>query len=102
MIIGSSSGWVNPSAPRSVSSTRSSRGARRGGSRGTLGAEVVGEDGAVRDWVEWHLAYQDPESALSRRLERVRQHLAKAIDDAPAGQVSLVSLCAGQGHDVLG
>jgi hypothetical protein len=56
----------------------------------------------VRDWVEWHLAYQDPESALSRRLERVRQHLAKAIDDAPAGQVSLVSLCAGQGHDVLG
>jgi hypothetical protein len=58
--------------------------------------------GAVMDWVAWHLAYQDPESALSRRLECVRGHLAKAIDEAPAGQVSLVSLCAGQGHDVLG
>ncbi|HET7016112.1 MAG TPA: SAM-dependent methyltransferase [Streptosporangiaceae bacterium] len=56
----------------------------------------------MRDWVEWHLAYQDPESALSRRLERVRQHLANAIDDAPPGQIGLVSLCAGQGHDVLG
>lgn len=56
----------------------------------------------MKNWVEWHLAYQDPESALSRRLELVRQHLAKAIDDAPAGRVSLVSLCAGQGHDVLG
>jgi hypothetical protein len=54
------------------------------------------------DWVAWHLAYRDPESALSRRLECVGEHLAKAIDDAPAGQVSLVSLCAGQGHDVLG
>jgi hypothetical protein len=29
-------------------------------------------------------------------------HLVKAIDDAPVGQVSLVSLCAGQGYDVLG
>lgn len=56
----------------------------------------------MKDWVAWHLAYEDPESALSRRLECVRGHLAKAIDDAPAGQVSLVSLCAGQGHDVVG
>jgi hypothetical protein len=58
--------------------------------------------GAMKDWVAWHLAYEDPESALSRRLECVRGHLASAIDNAPAGQVSLVSLCAGQGHDVLG
>jgi hypothetical protein len=58
--------------------------------------------GAVKDWVAWHRAYENPDSALSRRLVCVRGHLAKAIDDAPAGQVSLVSLCAGQGHDVLG
>lgn len=62
----------------------------------------IGEDGAVKDWVAWHLAYEDPESALSRRLEYVRGHLATAIDNAPAGQIRLVSLCAGQGHDVLG
>ncbi|HEX9624353.1 MAG TPA: SAM-dependent methyltransferase [Streptosporangiaceae bacterium] len=56
----------------------------------------------MKDWVAWHLTYQDLESALSLRLERVKQHLARAIDDAPPGQISLVSLCAGQGHDVTG
>ncbi len=56
----------------------------------------------MRDWVAWHQAYENPESALSVRLERVRLHLANALDQAPPGQISLVSLCAGQGHDVLG
>ncbi len=56
----------------------------------------------MRDWVQWHAAYDDPASALSARLDRVRAHLWRAIEQAPAGQVQLVSLCAGQGHDVLG
>ncbi len=54
------------------------------------------------DWLEWHQGYDDPSSALSARLEVVRGHLARALDSAPAGQVRLVSLCAGQGRDVLG
>jgi hypothetical protein len=55
------------------------------------------------DWVEWHSrAYDDPSSALSARLHRVRWHLSRAIDQAPAGPLRLVSLCAGQGRDVLG
>jgi len=54
------------------------------------------------DWVAWHSAYDDPSSPLSERLRRVRSHLSAAIDQAPTGRVSLVSLCAGQGHDVLG
>jgi hypothetical protein len=54
------------------------------------------------DWVEWHTrAYDDPSSALSARLRRVRWHLSRAIDQAPAGPLRLVSLCAGQGRDVL-
>jgi len=56
----------------------------------------------VRDWVEWHEAYADPASGLSARLRSVQRHLAAAIDQAPPGPVRLVSLCAGQGHDVLG
>jgi len=56
----------------------------------------------VRDWVEWHQAYDDPASGLSARLRSVRLHLSQAIDYAPAGPVRLVSLCAGQGHDVIG
>ena len=50
----------------------------------------------------WHPAYDDPSSSLSARLRRVRSHLRDAIGQAPAGRVSLVSLCAGQGHDVIG
>lgn len=56
----------------------------------------------MRDWVTWHKAYDDPSSSLSARLQRVRRHLSRALDQAPCGLVRLVSLCAGQGHDVLG
>jgi hypothetical protein len=56
----------------------------------------------MRDWVQWHTPYDDPESALSARLRHVRAHLAQAVGQAPAGPVRLVSLCAGQGHDVIG
>jgi hypothetical protein len=54
------------------------------------------------DWVAWHAAYDDPSSSLSARLRCVRAHLSQAVDRTPAGRVSLVSLCAGQGHDVIG
>ena len=56
----------------------------------------------VKDWVAWHAAYDDPSSSLSTRLRLVREHLSGALDRAPAGPVRLVSLCAGQGLDVLG
>ncbi len=56
----------------------------------------------MRDWAAWHGGYDDPASALSARLECVRAHLTRAIDQAPPGPVRLVSLCAGQGHDVIG
>jgi hypothetical protein len=56
----------------------------------------------MRDWVEWHEAYDDPGSGLSARLASVRRQLAAGIDRAPPGPVRVISLCAGQGHDVLG
>jgi len=55
-----------------------------------------------RDWARWHDDYDDPSSLLSIRLAIVRAHLADAIAAAPPGPVGLVSLCAGQGNDVLG
>jgi hypothetical protein len=54
------------------------------------------------DWEAWHAAYDDPSSPLTVRLTQVRQWLSEAIDRAPAGPVRLVSLCAGQGRDVIG
>lgn len=58
--------------------------------------------GAVseRDWLEWHAPYDDPGSALSRRLEVVQRLLAEALDRCPAGGIDLISMCAGQGRDV--
>jgi hypothetical protein len=57
---------------------------------------------AKRDWVEWHRDYDDPGSLLSRRLELVQGHLRAELQRAPAGDVRLISLCAGQGRDVTG
>ena len=56
----------------------------------------------MTNWVAWHEDYEDPSSALAVRLSRVRLHLAHAIELAPAGPVRVLSLCAGQGHDVIG
>ena len=57
---------------------------------------------AQPDWVEWHRAYDDPGSLLSRRGELVQGHLRAELDRVPAGDVRLISLCAGQGRDVIG
>ena len=57
---------------------------------------------AGRDWYDWHAPYDDPDSVLSRRLSWVRDRIRVALDEAPPGQVRLISLCAGQGRDVLG
>ena len=55
-----------------------------------------------RDWVQWHRDYDNPDSMLSRRLGMVQGHLRAELDRAPAGSIRLISLCAGQGRDVLG
>jgi hypothetical protein len=54
------------------------------------------------DWVEWHRDYDDPGSLLSQRGERVQGHLRAELERAPGGDVRLISLCAGQGRDVIG
>ena len=52
-------------------------------------------------WVSWHAAYEDPESDLSQRLLVVQHRVREAIDRTP-GPLSLISVCAGQGRDVIG
>ncbi len=53
-------------------------------------------------WVRWHQAYEDPTSSLSRRLSVVQRRLGQVLDQAPSGRIRLISLCAGQGRDVIG
>jgi hypothetical protein len=53
------------------------------------------------DWKQWHDRYDDPESVLARRLATVRARIGEALDTAPAGPLRAISLCAGQGRDLI-
>lgn len=54
-----------------------------------------------KDWLEWHDLYNS-EPKLQQRLEIVRQYIAYSLDNAPIGNIRIVSLCAGDGRDLLG
>jgi hypothetical protein len=56
----------------------------------------------AKDWVAWHGAYDEPDSALTRRLHAVQDRIRDALDLAPPGPVRALSLCAGQGRDLIG
>lgn len=55
-----------------------------------------------RDWYAWHQDYDDPDSALARRLAAVQDQIQAALDVAPPGPLRAVSVCAGQGRDLIG
>ncbi|HWG23354.1 SAM-dependent methyltransferase [Actinospica sp.] len=53
------------------------------------------------DWKLWHDRYDDPASAFTQRLATVRERVSRALDEAPAGPLRAISLCAGQGRDLI-
>lgn len=53
------------------------------------------------DWRTWHDDYDRPGTWMARRLEAVRTQIRTALDSSPSGPLSVVSLCAGQGRDLL-
>jgi hypothetical protein len=54
----------------------------------------------AKDWVAWHGEYDESGSPLSKRLAVVVGILTAALDDAPVGDVRVVSLCAGDARDL--
>lgn len=54
-----------------------------------------------RNWADWHRHYDDPGSSLARRLAVVQQCLRQALDTAGSRELRLISMCAGEGSDVL-
>jgi hypothetical protein len=61
-------------------------------------------DLAVTDWSAWHAAYDDPRSPLAHRLDVVKRRLGDALDALDASgcvRPSILSLCAGEGRDVV-
>jgi len=55
----------------------------------------------TRDWRAWHTAY-DHDTPLRARLAEVRRLVRVALDAAPVGPVRVLSMCAGEGRDLLG
>jgi hypothetical protein len=52
------------------------------------------------DWHNWHTAYEH-NPALQKRLALVRKHLLRCLDRSAPGEVRIISVCAGDGRDVL-
>ncbi len=60
-------------------------------------------DGTVStDWWEWHRGYDEPGSRLQVRTELVHRHIGAFLDERePGARIRIVSVCAGQGRELL-
>jgi hypothetical protein len=74
----------------------------REGAAGTPGTPRPPDEGS--HWVRWHADYEDPASPLSFRLRLVQAMVRDVLDRVPASRpapIRIVSMCAGQGRDVI-
>jgi hypothetical protein len=55
----------------------------------------------VSEWVEWHRGYEQG-SPLALRLGVVQGLIRTALDGCPPGPIRIISMCAGDGRDLLG
>jgi hypothetical protein len=55
----------------------------------------------TKDWSDWHRRYADPGSDHSRRLVAIQRFLGATLDERGSQPTRLVSICAGQGLNVL-
>lgn len=73
------------------------------GAKRRAGPPVGSYDSAMGpNWQAWHDAYADPASRLSRRLAVVQALIRSFLDSAPPGPIRAISMCAGEGRDILG
>jgi hypothetical protein len=56
----------------------------------------------TKDWLAWHGLYDKPESNHGKRLEVVRAYIGEALSACEPGPIRVISMCAGDGRDILG
>jgi microcompartment protein CcmK/EutM len=75
---------------------------------GGIADDAHGGMGAAVDshWVQWHRDYEDSASRLNVRLRLVQAAIRAALEEVlaspgPRREIRVVSICAGQGRDVI-
>ena len=53
------------------------------------------------DWRAWHEGYES-DTPLRRRLEIVQHHITEVLDTFTGSPLRVVSMCSGEGRDLLG
>jgi hypothetical protein len=53
------------------------------------------------EWLEWHRGY-DGDQPLAQRLRVVQERIREALDSRSPGVIRVISMCAGDGRDLLG
>ena len=56
---------------------------------------------AETNWYTWHAEYDDLASRLGRRLGAVQELITGFLDTAPAGELRVISLAAGQARELI-
>jgi hypothetical protein len=52
-------------------------------------------------WDRWQSLYEDPNRAVAKRLQIIQRFIREALASRESEPVRVVSMCAGQGRDVL-
>jgi Putative methyltransferase len=55
----------------------------------------------TNEWLEWHRGYEEGKPQ-ALRLRVVQDRIREVLDSRPPGPIRIVSLCAGDGRDLLG
>lgn len=66
-----------------------------------MNGDASSEVPEMRDYVRWHDGYDKLGSRLHLRLLAVQDLISQALDALPPGPVRMISMCAGEGRDIL-
>lgn len=55
----------------------------------------------MSEWVQWHDGYEQGQP-LALRLDVVQDFIRSALDSRPPGAIRIISMCSGDGRDLLG
>jgi hypothetical protein len=56
----------------------------------------------IDDWSSWHSEYENPDSELNARKRAVQKQVTSIARQSPPGPITVLSICGGQGRELIG